>query len=168
MNKVPLLGLVLAGLVGFGIFLLAPDADPDTTTIDQAAIAESGSPTSGVVQVWKSPTCGCCSAWVDHLRAAGFTVEVTDVDDIARVKREMGVPGSLQSCHTALVDGYVVEGHVPAADVRRLLAERPDVAGLAVPEMPIGSPGMEMGDQHEPYEVQTFTADGAVAVYSEH
>lgn len=120
-----------------------------------------------VVTVYKSPTCGCCSKWVDHLRAAGFTVEAVDVADLSEVKTLNGITRNLASCHTAIVDGYVVEGHVPATEVERLLEERPDVAGLAVPGMPIGSPGME-GPNPQNYEVLAFDRNGGVRVWSRH
>ena len=118
------------------------------------------------VHVYKSPTCGCCSKWMDHLREAGFRVEATEVADVTPIKRENGVPQRLTACHTAFVGGYVVEGHVPAQDVRRLLAERPKIAGLAVPGMPIGSPGME-GPNPEHYQVLSFGGEG-VTVFAEH
>ena len=121
-----------------------------------------------LVTVYKSPTCGCCAAWVDHLRASGFTVETVDVADLDAVKRQYGIPDSLASCHTAVVGGYVVEGHVPAEDVRRLLAERPEAGGLAVPGMPVGSPGMEAPDgRTEPYAV-LLVDDGGTTVFSRH
>ena len=119
------------------------------------------------VVVYKSPTCGCCSLWVDHLRANGFTVVAHDTSDMAAVKRRLGVPAGMESCHTAVVDGYVVEGHVPAADVTRLLAERPAVAGVAVPGMPMGAPGME-GARTDRYDVMTFDRAGRAAVFSSH
>ena len=118
------------------------------------------------VHVYKSPTCGCCEKWVEHLRAEGFAVRTTDVPDVTPIKLENGIAAELSSCHTAFVGGYVVEGHVPASDVRRLLAEKPDVAGLAVPGMPIGSPGME-GPGAKGYEVLSFGAQG-VRVFSKH
>jgi hypothetical protein len=118
------------------------------------------------VQVYKSPTCGCCEKWVEHLRAEGFTVRTNDVPDVTPIKLENGVSPELSACHTAFVGGYVVEGHVPASDIRRLLAERPAVAGLAVPGMPVGSPGME-GPRPVPYEVMSFGAQG-VRVFSKH
>jgi hypothetical protein len=118
------------------------------------------------VHVYKSPTCGCCEKWIEHLRAEGFTVRATDVADVTPIKLENGVTPELSACHTALVGGYVVEGHVPASDVRRLLAEKPDVKGLAVPGMPIGSPGME-GPGAKGYEVLSFGAQG-VRVFSKH
>lgn len=116
--------------------------------------------------VYKSPTCGCCKAWVEHVQEAGFEVEVHDVPNVQPVKEEHGLPGHLASCHTALVGGYVVEGHVPADVIRRLLAERPDVAGIAVPGMPAGSPGMEVpSGQKDAYDVIAFTRDGGVSVF---
>jgi hypothetical protein len=110
--------------------------------------------------VYKSPTCGCCSLWVQHMRSHGFEVKTVDVDDVGRIKAAYGVPSELGSCHTALVGGYVVEGHVPGDAVQRLLRERPNVAGLAVPGMPIGSPGMEVGDRRDPYSIFTFDRAG--------
>jgi hypothetical protein len=122
-----------------------------------------------IVTTYKSATCGCCSEWVKHMEDAGFSVEAHDVDDLAAVKQEQQVPGELQSCHTAIVDGYVIEGHVPAEYISRLLAERPDVTGLAVPGMPIGSPGMEMeGYAAQPFDVVAFDADGNISVFASH
>ena len=110
-----------------------------------------------VVTVTKDPNCGCCNDWVEHLRQAGFTVEVRDVRDINRVKARLGVPSELAACHTAQVAGYVVEGHVPAAVVRRLLTEKPKAKGVAVPGMPAGSPGMETPDgRTDEYDVILF------------
>lgn len=123
---------------------------------DRAAEAQAALP---VMTVYKSPTCGCCVAWVDHLRANGLTVEVVDEPQMNPLKGSLGVPGDLRSCHTATIGDYVVEGHVPAQDIQRLLAERPAVQGLAVPGMPIGSPGMEMGDRVDPYEVIAFQGE---------
>jgi hypothetical protein len=119
------------------------------------------------ITVYKSPTCGCCVKWIDHLEAGGLAVEAIDTQDMARIKTENGVSDELASCHTALVDGYVIEGHVPVEDVLRLLEERPDVAGLAVPKMPIGSPGME-GPNPEPYDVLAFTTEGSTHTYASH
>jgi hypothetical protein len=120
------------------------------------------------VEVFKSPTCGCCAMWVKHLEANGFATKVTDVDDMTQVKAKYGVPGRLQSCHTGVVNGYVLEGHVPAADVQRLLKERPAVVGVAVPGMPVGSPGMEVGNTVQPYNVMTFDKQGQSTVFASH
>jgi hypothetical protein len=123
-------------------------------------------PATPTVEVFKSPTCGCCAIWVKHLAAHGFATKVTDVEDMTEVKAKYGVPGRLQSCHTAVVNGYVLEGHVPAADVHRLIKERPAVAGVAVPGMPIGSPGMEQGNVVQPYSVLAFTKQGQTSVFA--
>jgi hypothetical protein len=122
------------------------------------------------VEVWKSATCSCCSAWVQHLGANGFTVQAKDVasGELARIKAKAGLKPEQQSCHTAKVDGYVIEGHVPAQDIRRLLAEKPDGIGLTVPGMPIGSPGMEVGEDKEPYEVLLVRNDGGTEVFARH
>lgn len=107
------------------------------------------------VLVYKSPACGCCGDWVTHMQAKGFRVEVKDVEDVAPIKRRHGIPDALASCHTSLVEGYAIEGHVPAADVWRLLRERPAVRGLSVPGMVVGSPGMETGPA-QPYSTIAF------------
>jgi hypothetical protein len=117
------------------------------------------------VEVYKDATCGCCGKWVVHLQRAGFATTVTDVPSIDAVKIKHHVPFELQSCHTALVGGYVIEGHVPATDIHRLLQERPKIAGLTVPGMPTGSPGME-GPNGRPYDVVSFDAAGKTRVYS--
>jgi hypothetical protein len=119
------------------------------------------------VAVYKSPFCDCCGKWVQHLRQHGFTVAVHTTEDLDPVKAKYGVPADLVSCHTAVVEGYVVEGHVPASDIRRLLEERPKARGLAVPGMPAGSPGME-GAGREPYEVLLFDASGTTQVFAKH
>lgn len=121
------------------------------------------------IQVYKTPTCGCCTKWIDHLREAGFTVEATELANLDALKAMNGIPGKLSSCHTAIVEGYVIEGHVPASDIARLLKERPGVSGLAVPGMPMGSPGMEHPDprRHESYDVVSFGPDGE-KIFSRH
>jgi hypothetical protein len=118
------------------------------------------------IVVYKTAACGCCNGWVEHLREAGFTVDARDVRDLMSVKRDAGVPVAMSSCHTALVDGYVVEGHVPAEHVARMVAERPEIVGIAVPGMPIGSPGME-GSNPEPYQVLTIGHDGSSEVFAD-
>jgi hypothetical protein len=117
------------------------------------------------VQVFKDATCGCCSVWVEHLRRNGFAPTSENVADMQAVKDVYKVPTQARSCHTALVGGYVVEGHVPAAEIQRLLREKPKIAGLAVGGMPIGSPGME-GPNPRPYDVLTFDKTGKTTVFS--
>ncbi len=140
MNRRAFLGLSIGGIAAGTVSAAFPGG------------AAAGLP---AVQVWKSPGCGCCDAWADHMRAAGFDVSVTEIAAINGIKAKLGVPMDLMSCHTALVDGYALEGHVPADAVKRLLAERPTARGLAVPGMPQGSPGMETGVK-EPFEVILF------------
>ena len=119
--------------------------------------------TAPSVTVYKSPTCGCCTKWVDHMRANGFDVAAQNVEDMAAVKQKYGVPAKAESCHTSVVAGYVIEGHVPADIVKRLLAERPKVAGLAVPGMPASAPGMDIPGQ--PYTIVGFDRAGQLTVY---
>jgi hypothetical protein len=119
------------------------------------------------ITVWKSPTCGCCTAWVDRMKAAGFEVTARDVPDVAPIKARYGIPTRLASCHTGLVGGYAIEGHVPPADVLRLLKEKPKAVGLAVPGMPMGTPGME-GPRQDRYDVLLVRQGGATTVFARH
>jgi len=119
------------------------------------------------VDVYKSPYCGCCEKWVEHLRQAGFDVRTHDVNDVPAARQRLGMPERLGSCHSAKVAGYVVEGHVPAADIQRLLKEKPKALGLAVPSMPPGSPGME-SPRPVPYNTLLVQAGGEVTVFAKH
>jgi len=122
-----------------------------------------------LVVVHKDPYCGCCNGWIEHLRQAGFPVEARNENDMGPVKARAGVPPGKGSCHTAIVDGYFIEGHVPAEDIKRLLAERPDAKGLALPGMPLGSPGMETPDGRiQPYTVELVANDGSTTPYARH
>ena len=121
------------------------------------------------IKVYKDASCGCCTAWVDHLTAEGFKTEVDETQDMAAIKTKFGVPGDLTSCHTGIVAGYAIEGHVPAADIKRLLKEKPKALGIAVPAMPVNSPGMEVPDQpDEPYTVWLFAKDGTRSAFAKH
>lgn len=119
------------------------------------------------IVVYKGPQCGCCEKWADHLQEAGFDVKVKEVADMDMIKAKYGIRPHLETCHTAVADGYIIEGHVPAASVKRLFDERLDVAGIVVPGMPIGSPGMEEGppEDYERYSVLTFDEEGTTAVF---
>jgi hypothetical protein len=130
--------------------------------------AASAGTVEATVTVFKDPNCGCCKEWVTHLRKHAFTVVARDTSDVAGIKATARVPRQLHSCHTAFVDGYVVEGHVPAADIQRLLAEKPKVAGIAVAGMPAGSPGMEVGGRVDRYDVIAFGRDGRTSVFARH
>ena len=116
--------------------------------------------------VYKTPTCGCCAKWVDHMKAAGFKVQVQDMDDLTEIKQASGVPIPIRTCHTAVVGNYVVEGHVPADLVKKMRNEKPKMAGIAVPGMPIGSPGMESGSEKQPHDVILFDKTGKTSVYA--
>jgi hypothetical protein len=120
------------------------------------------------VMVYKSEGCTCCELWIGHVRAAGFTVQVQELSNMAATKERVGIPAAMGSCHTAEVDGYFIEGHVPVADMLRLLEQHPDARGLTVPGMPIGSPGMEVPGQNQPYEVLLVARDGTSSVFARH
>ena len=156
----------------------AAAAETASTTANVAAPAEvrMDTPQPVAVQsalpkvlVHKSPSCGCCGAWVDHMRQAGFEVQVDETDELEPIRKRLGVPYAKGSCHTAEVGGYVVEGHVPAADIKRLLAEKPKAKGLVLPGMPMGSPGMESPDGRvAPYTVELVGMNGTTTAYAQH
>jgi hypothetical protein len=116
--------------------------------------------------VFKDPNCGCCTGWADHMKAAGFDVHISEATDLVTVRKRLGMPEQYAGCHSGSVDGYALEGHVPAADVKRLLASRPKVIGLSVLGMPVGSPGMEMGGRTQPYQVLLIGRDGQSSVFA--
>lgn len=163
--SLPALALLLVlGLVTLGPTAATSAAEAGSASEPaRAAVAAAGPQ----LTMTRTPTCGCCGKWAEHLEAHGFQVAVRNVSDVRPFKREKGVPAALSACHTAEVDGYVVEGHVPASDIRRLLEERPAVAGIAVPGMPEGSPGME-GPEPERYSVYAFDRDGGVTLFATH
>ena len=135
----------------------------------EPAVDETQAATWPRLVVHKSPTCGCCGLWVEHMQDAGFPVEVRDTHALHAVKEQLGVPYGKGSCHTAEVAGYVIEGHVPADDVKRLLAERPDAKGLVLPGMPLGSPGMETPDgRTDAYTVELVGNDGTTTAFERH
>ncbi|WP_298233722.1 DUF411 domain-containing protein [uncultured Azohydromonas sp.] len=146
-----------------GLFVLAACAAPRVRAASPAATTR--------VQMWKSPTCGCCKDWVAHMESAGFQLQVFEVQDTAAQRGKLGLDAQYGSCHTALVEGYVLEGHVPAADVRRLLRERPAALGLVVPGMVVGSPGMDgpaYGGRRDRFDVLLVQRDGASRVWATH
>jgi hypothetical protein len=182
-------GHVRANLLAASLLVIAagctPSREPDPQPSNAAAVEaaapaapipsaqpapeSSAQPQALSMVVHKSASCGCCGAWVDHMRHAGFRVEVRDADDLEPVKTRLGIPYGKGSCHTAEVGGYFVEGHVPATDVRRLLAEKPDAKGLVLSGMPAGSPGMELPDgRTEPYTVELVQRDGTTQPFAAH
>ena len=134
-----------------------------TSVVTSAALAQT-------MNVYKSASCGCCKLWIRHIEKAGFSVRAQDLaaGQLARLKADAKLAPDLQSCHTAKIDGYIIEGHVPATDIHRLLAEKPDAIGLTVPGMPLGSPGMEAGDDKEPYEILLVRRDGTTEVFAKY
>lgn len=131
-----------------------------TLALSGITAASSGTPVqAATITVYKSPSCGCCTAWVKHLQRHQFKVVVKQTEDLSSIKAQRHVPDELASCHTAVVGDYAIEGHVPASEVKRLLAERPKAQGIAVPGMPVGSPGMEQGNQKDAYAVILFDKD---------
>jgi hypothetical protein len=153
-----IVGALVVGAAGAGLYALQTR---------QASDSEAGPS----ITVYKTPTLGCCDQWVGHLQDNGFAVKETNVSEakLAEVREDNGVSGPLAGCHTALVEGYAVEGHVPAEDILRMLEERPEIAGLAVRGMPAGSPGMDQpGGRKEPYVVIAFDEEGTTRVYARH
>lgn len=159
-----------AGPASPGTGQAAPQASKAAKAVSPKAPAARAAATAlPLAVVHKNPSCGCCNSWVEHLRKAGFRVEVREEDNLDAIKQGLGVPPGKGSCHTAEIGGYVVEGHVPASDIKRLLAEKPDARGLVLPGMPMGSPGMEMPDGRvQPYTVELVRRDGSTAAYARH
>lgn len=151
---------VVFRLVGLAVLASLASASAPPRAVAHAGAAE--------ITVFKDANCGCCKDWVEHLRKHAFAVVAKDTSDLSGIKRTARVPERLHSCHTAFVNGYVVEGHVPAADIQRLLKEKPKVAGIAVPGMPAGSPGMEVGGRKDAYDVIAFNRDGSTQVFAKH
>jgi hypothetical protein len=143
--------------VSFLALALTTGAAPPSATVPAAK-----KPT---ITVYKDPSCGCCKSWIEHLIKHGYRVEAKDTPEMTEIKRTLGVPDRLSACHTAVVNGYLIEGHVPAADIARLLKDKPKVAGLAVPGMPMGSPGME-GPRKQHYQVLSFDKAGKTKVFA--
>ncbi len=170
--------LASALALGFGACARSPQPAPVDAHSAVGAVevptrklsASMATPTAlPLMVVSKNASCGCCGLWVDHMRKAGFTVEVHDLDNLDPVKTRVGVPVGKGSCHTAEIGGYFIEGHVPAEDIKRLLAEKPDAQGLVLPGMPTGSPGMETPDgMVQPYTVELVARDGSTSVFAQH
>ena len=123
---------------------------------------------AATMTVYKHPSCGCCAKWIEHVEKHGFTVKTVATEDMMTVKKRLGVPDAQMSCHTTKVGNFVVEGHVPAADIKRLLAQKPKARGIAVAGMPMGAPGMEHGDHHQPYSTMLIGTDGKTSVFASH
>ena len=169
LNPLTWVALPMGGLVG-----CTQPALPAQSAVAPAAQVIQATPDATPVAlprmaVHKTPSCGCCSVWIEHMKDAGFEVDVHDMVDMGPVKERLGVPYTKGSCHTAEVGGYLIEGHIPAADIKRLLEERPDARGLVLPGMPLGSPGMEVPEgQQQPYTVELVRRDGTTEPFAQH
>ena len=161
MNRLAPAVLAVAVIAANVVAYAQPKAQPKATA------TKAAEPAKTPVTDYKTPTCGCCGGWVKYMNAQGYACSVTDQADLSDVKVKYGVPANLQSCHTSLVGGYVIEGHVPAEDVKRLLREKPAIVGLAAPGMPAGSPGMDVPGSPG-YDVIAFEKDGRQRVYAHH
>ena len=174
LNSILLATLVLASTTAMTVSARTPDPRSTSQTNAQPRTAPKATIAKATVSlplvvVHKSASCGCCGLWIEHLRKAGFQVEVRDSDNVNPVKERVGVPIGKGSCHTAEVGGYFVEGHVPAQDIKRLLAQKPDAKGLVLPGMPAGSPGMERPDgTTQPYTVELVGRDGLTTAFARH
>lgn len=157
-------------LAATGAWMLAQSAIADKGAAADDAEVPEWQQTDKDMKVFKTPQCGCCTDWVVYLREQGMSVEAVDVNqqELNQIKMNAGLSRELASCHTGFIHGYVIEGHVPHEDVQRLMEEGPEVAGLAVPGMPVGSPGMEMGDRFDPYHVLSFSRNGDAEIFSSH
>jgi hypothetical protein len=177
-SPLPLLALLLLSATALAACARTPEvaataavatSGPAATPAQATVAAAPKQQALPLMVVHKSPSCGCCGSWIEHMQKAGFKVETRNVDDMGPVKARVGVPFAKGSCHTAEVGGYFIEGHVPAEDVKRLLAEHPDARGLTVPGMPAGSPGMELPDGSvQPYVVELVARDGTTSVFARH
>ena len=169
LNRLTWVALAMGGLVG-----CTQPALPAQSAVAPAAQVIQATPDATPVAlprmaVHRTPSCGCCSVWIEHMKDAGFEVDVHDMVDMGPVKERLGVPYTKGSCHTAEVGGYLIEGHIPAADIKRLLEERPDARGLVLPGMPLGSPGMEVPEgQQQPYTVELVRRDGTTEPFAQH
>lgn len=166
------LTFVVLAVAGLGACTQDASSAQPTTSPSAQVVVQSADATPAALPrmtVHKTPTCGCCGVWIDHVQKAGFTVDVHDMDDLGLVKEPLGVPYAKGSCHTAEIGGYVIEGHVPAADIKRLLEEEPNARGLVLPGMPLGSPGMEVPEgRQQPFTVELIHRDGTTEPFAQH
>ena len=187
LSKITIASIAIAATAAAGtIYFTSVSGDNNTAQNNNKAVANETSSQATLVSVWdketesnysgitemtvyRSPSCGCCGVWVDHAKKHGFKIEDIKTEEMEALKQKHNVPAELASCHTTIIDGYVMEGHIPADDVKRFLAEKPDdLIGLAVPGMPIGTPGMEARDIKQPFQVLAFNDKGEVEVFKEY
>ena len=186
LSQITIVSVVIAAVVGAGIYLTSTQGVNKTVSNDNSAVANKNLASATLVSVWdketepdylgttemtvyRSPSCGCCGVWVEHAQKHGFKIKDIKTEEMEAIKQKHNVPAELASCHTTIIDGYIMEGHIPADDIKRFLAEKPDdLVGLAVPGMPIGTPGMEARDIKQPFQVLAFNDKGEVEVFKEY
>ena len=185
LSQIIITSIAIAGVAGGAVYLTSTQGGNQTASDNNAAIANNNTKTTTLVSVWdketepaysgtldltvyRSPSCGCCGIWVEHAKKHGFKVKDIKTEDIEAIKQKYNIPTELASCHTTIIGGYVMEGHIPADDIKRFLSEKPALAGLAVPGMPIGTPGMEARDVKQPFQVLAFNHKGEIEVFKEY
>lgn len=178
LSKIILASIAIAGVVGGAIYItsiqsannIAIADDTNTATLVSVWDKETELSYGGTkeITVYRSPNCGCCGGWIEHAQKHGFKVKDIKTDDLETVKQKYNVPTELAACHTAIIDGYVMEGHIPVDDIKRFLQEKPKLAGLVVPEMPIGTPGMESKAIKQPFQVLAFNNRGEIKVFKDY
>lgn len=185
LSKITVTSVAVATVLGGAYYFTSTQGAKKAVSVNNSAIAqdtaqatlvsvwdkETEADYSGTAEmtVYRSPSCGCCGVWVDHAQKHGFKIEDIKTDEMEALKQKHNIPPELASCHTTIIDGYVMEGHIPVDDIKRFLTEKPEeFAGLAVPGMPIGTPGMEAGDMKQPFQVLAFNKEGKVEVFQEY
>ena len=164
-------GIVIVTVVG-GVYLLSRNNTqtvwdrPDHKILASVWDRETESYSGNVkMSVYRSPSCGCCGVWIEHMKKHGFAITDIKTDELEAIKEQYNVPSNLASCHTAMIDGYLMEGHIPADEIKRFLKQKPNLKGLSVPGMPLGTPGMEAGERKQPFDVLAFNDSGKVEVF---
>ncbi len=186
LSKITIASVAIASVIGGTLYLTPASGDNNTAQKNNFAVVNDNTSQATLVSVWdketepnysgitemtvyRSPACGCCGVWVEHAKKHGFKIEDIKTEEMEAIKQQHNVPAELASCHTTIIDGYVMEGHIPADDIKRFLAQKPDdLIGLAVPGMPIGTPGMEAKDIKQPFQVLAFNDQGEVEVFQEY
>ena len=184
LSKITVTSIVVVTVLGGAYYLTSTQGANKAVSMNNSAMAEDTAQATLVsvwdketepnysgttdITVYRSPSCGCCGGWVEHAQKHGFKVKDVKTEDMEALKQKYNVPPELAACHTTIIDGYVMEGHIPVDDIKRFVTEKPELAGLAVPGMPLGSPGMEAGDMKQPFKVLAFNQEGKVEVFEEH
>ena len=184
-SKITIASIAIAAVVGGGIYLTSTSRVNKTVSNNNSAVANNNPNQATLVSIWdketepnylgttemtvyRSPSCGCCGVWVEHAKKHGFQIKDVKTEEMEALKQKYNIPTALASCHTTIIDAYVMEGHIPADDIKRFLTEKPQMAGLALPGMPIGTPGMEARDLKQPFQVLAFNDKGEVEVFKEY